>query len=77
MATRCLVAMYHYVRDTERTAFTLLRALATRAFETQLEWIGDSHAVVSYETFDRHVGARRAFDRATALLTFDDGLVDH
>lgn len=77
MVSHCLVAMYHYVRDTEGTAFASLRALATRTFETQLEWIGDSHLVVSYETFDQQVGVRRQFDRPTALLTFDDGLIDH
>ena len=73
----CLVAMYHYVRDTERTRFPSLRALSTRDFEPQLDWIGANHAVVSYETFEEHVSARRPFTADAALLTFDDGLIDH
>ena len=77
MAGDCLVAMYHYVRDTERTPFPALRALAIRDFEAQLDWIGAHHVVVSYETFERHVVERRPFEGTAALLTFDDGLVDH
>ena len=77
MADDCLVAMYHYVRDKERTPFPSLRALGIKDLEAQLDWIGANHTVVPYEIFERHVMERRPFEGDAALLTFDDGLVDH
>ena len=51
MADDCLVAMYHYVRDKERTPFPSLRALGIKDFEAQLDWIGANHTVVPHEIF--------------------------
>jgi hypothetical protein len=35
----CLVAMYHYVRDVEKTPFPAIRALPPALFERQLDWL--------------------------------------
>jgi peptidoglycan/xylan/chitin deacetylase (PgdA/CDA1 family) len=67
-----LVVMYHYVRDPDRTPYPALKTLRVEDFDRQLQWLAASWAPVPYERFR---GAGRP--EAAALLTFDDGLVDH
>ncbi len=68
--------MYHYVRDVRQTPFPSMNALHPSEFDEQLDWLGSGHRVVGYEEFAEAVEGRRAMD-GTALLTFDDGIVDH
>ena len=77
MIASCLVAMYHYVRVTAGTQYPSLNALAPRDFEKQLDTISQARHVVSYTDFERNVVGRRSFASPAALLTFDDGFVDH
>lgn len=72
----CLVVMYHYVRDPQQTRFPSLNALHPLDFERQLDWLASSHRVIGDEEF-REGLARGASLDGTALLTFDDGFVDH
>jgi peptidoglycan/xylan/chitin deacetylase (PgdA/CDA1 family) len=67
-----LVVMYHYVRDVERTPYPDLKALAVTDFDRQLHWLESSWHPVSYEAFRSATPPD-----AAALLTFDDGFVDH
>ena len=77
MTTGCTVVFYHYVRDVERTAFPDLRALSVSGFEAQLDWLQARYDVIDGPTFERAVLTGVGFGRPTALLTFDDGFVDH
>tara|TARA_B100001123_G_scaffold295929_1_gene330040 strand:- start:12314 stop:13264 length:951 start_codon:yes stop_codon:yes gene_type:complete len=77
MIASCLVAMYHYVRDTAGTKHPSLNALAPCDFDKQLDTISQARHVVSYTDFERNVVERRSFSSQAALLTFDDGFVDH
>jgi peptidoglycan/xylan/chitin deacetylase (PgdA/CDA1 family) len=70
-----LVVMYHYVRNPEQTPFTELKALRLGEFEAQLQWLARDWAPATYDTFE--AGARGALPSRAALLTFDDGFVDH
>ena len=76
-APRCLVAMYHYVRDVERTAFPGMNALAPRDFRLQLDLLGQVRAPLEYGELEAAVRQRRPVARPCSLLTFDDGFVDH
>jgi len=73
----CLVVMYHYVRDATATAFPDIRALPPALFDEQLEWLQAHYAVVDLAAFEAAVDGRRALPDNAALLTFDDGFVDH
>jgi len=69
-----LVAMYHYVR--EAAAGAGLNALDPADFDRQLAWIARRRKVVPYAAVEAALGAHARLD-GTALLTFDDGFVDH
>lgn len=76
-AAGCTSVFYHYVRDVERTAFPGIKALSVSGFAAQLDWLQARFDVIDGETFERTLLAGTGFDRQTALLTFDDGFVDH
>lgn len=73
----CTIVFYHYVRDAERTAFPGIKALSVTGFAAQLDWLQARFDIVDGTTFERAVLTGIGFDRPTALLTFDDGFVDH
>jgi peptidoglycan/xylan/chitin deacetylase (PgdA/CDA1 family) len=73
----CMVVFYHYVRDVARTEFPDIKALPPSAFAAQLDWLQTRFDVIDGPTFERAVRTGNGFDRPTALLTFDDGFVDH
>jgi peptidoglycan/xylan/chitin deacetylase (PgdA/CDA1 family) len=68
---------YHYVRDVERTPFPGIKGLSVASFAAQLDWLQARYDVVDGPAFERAVLAGVGFNRPTALLTFDDGFVDH
>jgi peptidoglycan/xylan/chitin deacetylase (PgdA/CDA1 family) len=73
----CTIVFYHYVRDVERTAFPGIKALSIAGFEAQVDWLQSRYDVLDGPAFERAVLTGEGFDRPTALLTFDDGFVDH
>jgi peptidoglycan/xylan/chitin deacetylase (PgdA/CDA1 family) len=73
----CTIVFYHYVRDVQRTAFPEIRALSVADFTAQLDWLQARYDVVDGASFEQAVTSGIGFDRPTALLTFDDGFVDH
>ena len=73
----CTIVFYHYVRDVERTPFPGVKALSVADFAAQLDWLQARFDLVDGPTFERAVVTGVGFGRPTALLTFDDGFVDH
>lgn len=73
----CMVVMYHYVRDSAATAFPAIRALAPALFEQQLDWLDREFTVVTLDDLEAARDGRAALPPNAALLTFDDGFVDH
>ena len=73
----CLVVMYHYVRDAASTAFPGIRALSPERFERQLDWLQANYEIVDLARLDAALNGGSPLPPASALLTFDDGLVDH
>lgn len=76
-AGACLVVMYHYVRDVEATPFSGIRALPPTVFEAQLDWLQRDYTVIDLDTLEAAVDGREPLPPRGALLTFDDGFVDH
>ncbi|MBM3777173.1 MAG: hypothetical protein FJW23_02895 [Acidimicrobiia bacterium] len=71
-----LVVMYHYVRDSGRTGFPALKALAVDDFVAQLDWLASACTPIGLDRFEQ-AAASDALPAGAALLTFDDGFVDH
>jgi peptidoglycan/xylan/chitin deacetylase (PgdA/CDA1 family) len=76
-AQGCLAVMYHYVRDSAATAFPAIRALPPAYFEQQLDWLARNYRMIDLEALEAAVDGRGTLPPNAALLTFDDGFVDH
>jgi peptidoglycan/xylan/chitin deacetylase (PgdA/CDA1 family) len=72
-----LTVMWHYVRDDVTTPLVGAGRVHPDAFERQLDLIADHRTVVSWAAVARALAGGPALPRDAALLTFDDGLVDH
>ena len=75
--TNCLVVMYHYVRDSASTPFPAIRALPPALFEQQLDWLEREHHLISLDELAAAIDGEAPLPDDAALLTFDDGFVDH
>jgi len=73
----CLIVSYHYVRDTAGSRFPRINALSRSGFSSQVEQLVQACDMLDYAAMIEIVGGTRRPDRPSALLTFDDGLVDH
>jgi peptidoglycan/xylan/chitin deacetylase (PgdA/CDA1 family) len=73
----CLAAMYHYVRDSEATPFPGIRALPPALFEQQLDWLQRQFTLIGVAELEAAIDGRGQLPANAAMLTFDDGFVDH
>jgi len=69
--------MYHYVRDTRATPFPDIRALPPAMFEQQLDWLQRDYTLIGLDALEAAIEGTAALPPRAALLTFDDGFVDH
>jgi peptidoglycan/xylan/chitin deacetylase (PgdA/CDA1 family) len=72
----CTVMMYHYVREAAEP-FPGLKALSPGAFEAQLDWLTAHYEIIGLKELEAAILEGRNLGGDTALLTFDDGFVDH
>lgn len=77
MNAPCTAVMYHYVRDTQKTDYPAIKALSIADFERQLDWLQENFDVLHFPDFESAVQGKKTFSKPTALLTFDDGFIDH
>lgn len=68
---------YHYVRDSAKTAFPEIKALGVADFVAQLESLRARGPIGDYPALEAALDGGPALAAGSALLTFDDGLVDH
>jgi peptidoglycan/xylan/chitin deacetylase (PgdA/CDA1 family) len=73
----CMVVMYHYVRDSAATAFPDIRALAPELFARQLDWLQSRYTIITVSELEAALDGRGRLPPDAAVLTFDDGFVDH
>jgi peptidoglycan/xylan/chitin deacetylase (PgdA/CDA1 family) len=69
--------MYHYVREVGTGPFPGIRALPPALFEQQLDWLQGRYTVVSVDAVDAAMHGGPPLPADAALLTFDDGFIDH
>ncbi len=77
MSAPCTVVMYHYVRDTGKTDYPAIKALSVQDFETQLDYLQANFDVLHFPDFEAAMQGKKTYEKPTALLTFDDGFIDH
>ncbi len=73
----CMVVMYHYVRDSAATALPAIRALHPALFEQQLDWLEREYRLITLNDLEEALDRGKTLPPNAALLTFDDGFVDH
>jgi peptidoglycan/xylan/chitin deacetylase (PgdA/CDA1 family) len=73
----CTIVYYHYIRNAHRTPFPDIKGLSIADFASQLDWLQARFRIIDGETFERAALGRETLTEPTALLTFDDGFVDH
>jgi peptidoglycan/xylan/chitin deacetylase (PgdA/CDA1 family) len=76
---RLSIVMYHYVRDLKRSRFPAIKGLPVEEFAEQLGYLKKHYNLVSgEEVLDAvQAGATDSLPDRAALLTFDDGYLDH
>jgi peptidoglycan/xylan/chitin deacetylase (PgdA/CDA1 family) len=77
MTSTCLAVMYHYVRDTASSPFPAIRALPPAMFEQQLDWLQRDYQIIRLADLEAAMDGGASLPPNAALLTFDDGFVDH
>jgi len=76
MAPKCLVVMYHYIRDAG-SGGAGVHGLDVDAFGAQLDMMSASMAPIDWPTFRAWRAGRRRISDRSFLVTFDDGLAEH
>jgi peptidoglycan/xylan/chitin deacetylase (PgdA/CDA1 family) len=71
------IIMYHYVRDLKRSRYPRIKGLSVRDFRNQIEHVRENYNVVSGEHLLAAVTEGAELPPEAALLTFDDGYLDH
>jgi len=71
------IIMYHYVRALGRSRYPNIKGLSVRDFRTQIEYVQEHYEVISGEHLIAAVTEGAALPPDAALLTFDDGYLDH
>lgn len=69
--------MYHYVRDLVNTRYPEIKGLHIEAFYNQIEYLRKYYNIVTTEEVIYHIENGSALPPKSALLTFDDGYIDH
>ena len=77
MTASCLAVMYHYIRDSAATPVPEIRALPPALFEQQLDWLQSHYTVIGQPEFEAALAGQRPLPPNAAILTFDDGFIDH
>ena len=77
MNTRLTVIMYHYVRDVKNTAFPEIKARNIKEFENQVRYVCKHYNIISIDELLSAINHNEQLPPNPALLTFDDGYVDH
>lgn len=71
------IVMYHYVRPLALTRFPKIKGLDLPLFEEQLGYLARHYSLISMEDLIDAIESRCQLPPRPALLTFDDGYLDH
>jgi peptidoglycan/xylan/chitin deacetylase (PgdA/CDA1 family) len=77
MSRELTIIMYHYVRALSRSRYPQIKGLSTADFRWQIEYVQDRYTVIGADRLLRAVTEDAPLPPKAALLTFDDGYLDH
>ena len=71
------IVMYHYVRDLPLSRYPGVKGLDLRLFRRQIEFLKTNFTLISTEQLLECIAVKTPLPERAALLTFDDGYIDH
>lgn len=72
------IVMYHYVRDLNKSRYPNIKGLTTEKFIRQVDYLEHNYTIVRMEDCLECIrGESKTFPENAALLTFDDGYMEH
>jgi len=72
------IVMYHYVRNLDRSRYPEIKGLTVKRFKKQLNYLEKNYTIVRMEDCIEYLqGGKESFPENAALLTFDDGYLEH
>lgn len=77
MSNELTIIMYHYVRQLEKTRYPTIKGRTTFEFKFQVEYIRKNYYPVTILDVVNSVRTGDPLPPKSALLTFDDGYIDH
>lgn len=77
MSQEISIFTYHYVRDLVRSRFPAVKGQTIDEFRAQVEYLVNNYKVIRMEEFVSAIRNNRPLPARSALLTFDDGYLDH
>jgi peptidoglycan/xylan/chitin deacetylase (PgdA/CDA1 family) len=77
MHSSLLLINYHYVRDPSLYCYPGIHPLMPSAFARQMQLLKDRFHLTSPEEAEDYLTGKAGLPGPSALVTFDDGLVDH
>lgn len=73
----CSIITYHYVRELTESRYPRIRGLTETNFQAQLAYLSRYYCFVTLEEVLDACYGDRTLPRNAAVLTFDDGYLDH
>jgi len=77
MSRELTIIMYHYVRALSRSRYPQIKGLPTDDFRRQIEYVQEHYTVIGADRLLQAVTEGAPLPPNAALLTFDDGYLDH
>ena len=77
MNSNVTIVVYHYVRNLKNSRYPGIKGLSTEKFENQISYIKNNYEVISGHDFMSAISDEVKLPENSALLTFDDGYIDH
>lgn len=71
------IIMYHYVRDLKYGKFQNIKGLDIELFIEQIDYLNRHYSIITMEELIYSVENNSQLPAKSALLTFDDGYLDH
>ncbi len=71
------IIMYHYVRPIKNSSYPGIKGMEVSSFETQLKYLLAHYDFPKIETVIDSIASDIPISSNRALLTFDDGYIDH
>jgi peptidoglycan/xylan/chitin deacetylase (PgdA/CDA1 family)/SAM-dependent methyltransferase len=74
---RCLVVMYHYVRNMQDTNYPEIKGLLIDKFRKQVDYLKEKYTIISLSQYSKYLNGEGDIPNNSCILSFDDGLKDH